>query len=285
MIRTHMNIRYFIMILGLLLIFLIGLFCMKPLLNFLRTESHDLKFKDESGFVDYKKIFLKKTKSFRGSIYIFPPTGGENIVDRLYARDLALKGFEVFILQNWTGYNIDGIDYELHNSFYQLAQEALNKILNLASTNNIGILGTSVGALHTSVALTINPKIKTGFIIVGGLSIPEVIVHSDQPAMVELKEKRYKEFGLKNDEQYLKDLSSAFLIEPTKQIVNHAENKNIGAVISTDDSLVPTKYQENATTFFKASPKYISPLTHVKTVAWYGLFKRKKVINFFDQNL
>lgn len=248
-----------------------------------RSTSHQIK--DADGFVNYHRVFPKNENSLKGTIFIFPPTGGENIIDRLYAADLALIGFEVFILQTWTGYEIEGIKYELHNKFYGSAQKALNKVLTKAKTTNFGILGTSVGALHTSVALTVNPKIKTGFIIVGGLPIPEVIIQSNQKAMVDLKDKRYVEYNLTDDVQYLKELSQVFQFEPTAQDTNHSVGKTIGAIVSKNDELVPYENQIKASEFFKVSELTTSSLSHTRTVMYYGLFKRPKVIQFFNESM
>lgn len=249
-----------------------------------RSTSHQIKDAD-GDFVNYRRVFPKNENNLKGTISIFPPTGGENIIDRLYAADLALQGFEVFILQRWTGYEIEGIKYELHNKFYGSAQRALNKVLTKAKTTNFGILGTSVGALHTSVALTVNPKLKTGFIIVGGLPIPEVIIQSNQKAMVNLKNKRYVEYNLTDDEQYLKELSQVFQFEPTAQDINHSVGKNIEAIVSKNDELVPYENQIKAANFFKVLDPTASSLSHTRTVMYYGLFKRSKVIQFFEKNL
>jgi hypothetical protein len=250
------------------------------------THSTSHQIKDADGeFVNYRRVFPKNENELKGTLFIFPPTGGENIIDRLYAADFALQGYEVFILQTWTGYEIEGFKYELHNKFYGSAQIALNKVLTKAKTTNFGILGTSVGALHTSVALTVNPKLKTGFIIVGGLPIPEVIIQSNQQAMVNLKNKRYVEYNLTDDTQYLKELNQVFQFEPTAQDINHSTGKTIGAIVSKNDELVPFENQIKASDFFKTSELTTSRLSHTTTVMYYGLFKRHKVIKFFKQNL
>ena len=37
------------------------------------------------------------------SLLILPPTGGENFIDRSYAQDFSKLGYDVYILQSWTG--------------------------------------------------------------------------------------------------------------------------------------------------------------------------------------
>ncbi len=265
--------------------FIIDYFTVNFTLPFLLTKNSSHEITEHNEFVKYRHVQPKSAKKIKATIFIFPPTGGENIVDRLYARSLAVEGFEVFILQKWTGYEIKGYLYNLHNKFYGSAQKALNKVITKASTNIFGILGTSVGALHTSIALTTNGKMSAGFIIVGGLPIPDLIVKSSQQAMKDLKAKRYKAYNLKNDEQYIKELSDAFDLEPTKQQINLGKNINIGNIASQNDQLVPYENQKMVQAFFNTKPIYKSKLSHTSTVAWYGLFQRKLVIKFFNKHL
>lgn len=281
---NHQFTRYsiYIFICFVILFFIIDLYSTKYLKNILKTKNYvkTLTSNDDS-YVTYRKVIQRGLSEFKGTIFIFPPTGGENIIDRLYARDLALLGYEVFILKKWSGYELEGYKYELHNVFYGSAQRALEKVQKLASTKNMSILGTSVGALHASIAMTSNPNIKSGFLIVGGLPIPELIVHSKQQAMVDLKKKRYDFYGLRNDTQYVAELSLIFEFEPTKQKINFLKGKKIAAIVSKNDDLVPYKNQKIATEFFKSDPIHVSELSHTKTVAQYGLLKRQFVLDFF----
>ncbi len=281
---SHPYARYsiYILVLFVILFFVIDLYSTKYSLNIFKTKSIVKKIiSNDESFVSYRKVIKKNSTDFKGTIFIFPPTGGENIIDRLYARDLALMDYEVFILQKWTGYEIVGHKYELHNVFYGSAQRALEKVQKLASTTNQSILGTSVGALHASISLATNPNLKTGFLIVGGLPIPDLIVHSKQKAMTDLKAKRYEVYELRNDTQYVAELSLIFELEPTKQKINFSKEKKIAAIISKNDDLVPYTNQKIATEFFKASPIYTTELSHTRAVAQYGLFNRKPVLDFF----
>lgn len=270
---------------SLFVLFILDQLTIKVILPYFFTQSAVEQIQEDAEFVKFRKVVKRNFLNFKGTIFIYPPTGGENIVDRLYARDLAYAGYEVFILQDWTDYTLQGFKYELHNTFYGAAQNALNKTIKQASTKNLGVLGTSVGALHTSVALTTNPFLRTGFTIVGGLTIPELIVTSSQPAMKTLKSKRYHEYKLKTEDQYLKELEAVFRLEPTSQHQNFSIGKKIGSIVSTNDDLVPFENQKKLNAFFKSNPVYISDLNHTNTVAWYGLFKRKLVIDFFKSNL
>lgn len=263
-----------------------GLALSKPLLHLFKTQSEIKTYTHNNFFVKYRKINLSQNLKAKGSIFIYPPTGGENIIDRLYARQLANLGFEVFILQDWTGYEISGYEYSLHNVFYSSAQKALEQVAKQeATTENWGVLGTSVGALHASITLTVNPKVKTGFLIVGGLPIPEIIVQSSQQAMKDLKTKRYSMYHLKNDEEYIKELSAAFKYEPTKIQLEPTKAITTAMILSTNDDLVPYKNQVMAEKFFKPQTVLKSSLNHRNTIAWFGLFEPTTVTHFFKTKL
>lgn len=266
-------------------ILIIEWLCYPTLMDFLKTENQLVHLKHQNGYVKYRRVVKKEKSSFSSTIIIFPPTGGENLIDRMYATRFAAHDFEVIIIQQWSGMNFEGFAYELHNEFYGSAQDALNHVLETVKSKTVGILGTSVGALHSSVAITINPKINAGFLIVGGLPIPSVIVNSKQQAMIVLKEKRYQEFNLENDLQYAEQLSQIFMYEPTQIAKDGFTSKPVGMVLSSNDLLVPTAYQKNAKNFFHADPTYTSDYDHTKTVIYTGLFKRNMVLDFFKINL
>ena len=122
------------------------------------------------------------------SLLILPPTGGENYIDRSYAKDFSSLGYDVYILQSWTGVDELSIDLEIHQRLYGRGQKAIELVLNQINSPYIGLLGTSVGALHGAIAASKQDKLDSVFIITGGAPIAEVIILSDQKAMQDLKQ-------------------------------------------------------------------------------------------------
>ncbi len=67
----------------------------------------------------------------------------------------------------------------------------------------------------------------------------EVVVTSDQQAMIHLSETRRKRFGYSSTEEYLSALSKTFLLEPMSQ--GHLHGKiDVGMVVAENDTTVPT---------------------------------------------
>ena len=52
------------------------------------------------------------------SLLILPPTGGENFVDRSYARQFTRAGYDVYIVREWTGMLEKSTDLEIHQRLY-----------------------------------------------------------------------------------------------------------------------------------------------------------------------
>ena len=155
-------------------------------------------------------------ESSRKSLIILPPTGGTNLIDRSYTKRFCNDGWDVYVLNDWTRVDETGNDLEFHQHAYTNSQRAMKLALERIKTPFIGVLGTSVGATYASVAANTFERIDAVFFIVGGVSIPRVIVTSDYPTMVTLHKSRYERFKFKNDSEYEKAIENVFHLEPTK---------------------------------------------------------------------
>ncbi len=217
------------------------------------------------------------------ALIILPPTGGVNLIDRSYARQFAKVGYDVFLLNSWTKPSEQPIDLELHQRFYSRAQQALSIALKQIPSHFIGLLGTSVGALHASVAASTQPRIDAVFVIVGGTPISEVIVTSDQKAMQDLKAKRKIKYGFKNDEENIIAIDHAFQLEPTR-LAQIFKNKDLGMVMALDDSTVPTKTQNQLRNLWQPKVVINHSSSHFWGIikAWW--FNAEEIQNFFEQS-
>ena len=126
------------------------------------------------------------------TIIIVPPTGGTNILDRNYGETLCAKGSDVFILEHLTDDNEHSLDLNIHQRFYERAQKAIGLTLKNINSSFVGILATSVGAIHAAIATHHFNRIQAAFLIVGGAPISEVIAFSDQDVLVQARKKRFE---------------------------------------------------------------------------------------------
>lgn len=249
------------------------------------NRSYDIK-KIKLGSSEFEVEVTKYSDaSFsKKSLLIMPPTGGSNLIDRRYAKMFARAGYDVYIVEAWTNLNEQSTDLELHQRIYARAQKAIELVLNEIQSPFVGMIGTSVGALHSEIAAAKQDRINSIFIIVGGAPIAEVIVTSDQQAMKDLKQERYKRYGFKNDEEYLSSLQKSFFLEPM-QLGDGYMKKTLGVVIATEDTTVPTTTQKKITEFWK--PKYILNLNnnHFWGIVKTWLFHDDEILKFFEEQV
>jgi hypothetical protein len=175
---------------------------------------------------------------------ILPPTGGTNLIDRSYARFLCAEGFNVYILDKYTDDDEYSLDLDIHRRFYGRVQKAIDLILSQIPQNqSVGVMGTSVGALHAAIAAGRVPRIKQALIITGGADIASVIVDSDQEAMQIARKKRNLMYGFKNRDEYYNELKKHIVLDPLFFRENYS-GKKISMVIGERDTTVPVRNQK-----------------------------------------
>lgn len=226
--------------------------------------------------------YKKETKSTK-SVIIIPPTGGTNLIDKSYAKKFCANNYDVYVINSWSGDQETVTDLSIHQNFYSRAQKALALVLDNIHTPYIGLIGTSVGGLHASVAANTQTKIDSVFIITGGAPIVEVIVTSKQEAMVNLKEARKKRFGFKSDEENIQAVSQVFTMEPMKQ-GDLYKSKDIGMSIASKDTVVNSANQIKLKKFFQPTAVITLSNDHFWGIINTWLFHDKEIISFFENS-
>jgi hypothetical protein len=151
-------------------------------------------------------------------------------------------------------------------------------------TPYVGLLGTSVGATYAAVAANTFSKLNSVFFIVGGVTIPRVVVTSDHPNMVKFRKERYEKFKFKNDAAYEAAIDQVFHLEPTRLGDVHV-GKDFGAVISTNDSTVPFATQQNLVGFFHPRTVIELSSSHFWAILKTWLFHSHEIQDFFEQSV
>jgi len=237
---------------------------------------------EEGGF----KVEVLKYQSARLSaktILIIPPTGGTNVLDRKYADTLCEQGFDVLILHHWTNDNEFSMDLEIHKRFYQRSQRAIGIVLNNIKTPFVGILGTSVGAIHAAVAVHRYDKINAAFLITGGAPISEVTANSDQEVLQNVRQKRFAMMGFKSQKEYVEALDEVLPMDPFNS--PHLDpGKKLAMVIAPQDTTVPGANQQALRRLWK--PQWVLELSgnHFLAILKTWLFHRDEMVQFFKQS-
>lgn len=219
------------------------------------------------------------------NLLIIPPTGGANFIDRSYAKNFCVAGYQVFVLKSWDQQTETGnFDLALHQRFYERSEKAIDLTLNEIKAGSIGLLGTSVGALHSAVAASTKNRINAVFIITGGAPLSSIIVNSDQDAMVNLGLKRKQAFGFKNKNEYLLALAPQIKLEPMK-LGDGFKSKKLGMVVALNDTTVPSEAQIELQNYWK--PTLVIELAngHFWAIINTWLYHSDEILEFFESSL
>ncbi len=216
------------------------------------------------------------------SILILPPTGGATILDRSYARNFCAAGFDVYLIQFWTDMDSHSDELQFHQQLYERAQQALTLIIHPINSPFVGLLGTSVGGIQAAQSASLQERLSSVFVIVGGAPVAAITVDSDQKAMQDLKSRRFQIFHFHSREEYLKALESEIKMDPFK-LPQEFKTKDLGMIIGTEDSTVPTAQQLALKELWQARTVLEFPNGHLTTIlkAWWY---RKKILEFFEES-
>lgn len=220
------------------------------------------------------------------TIILLPPTGGENILDRGYANYLCFKGFRTIILQNWPGDGETTIDLGMHDKGAIRSLAAIRRIVDYVKPNRdsqIGILGTSIGAVSSALALGFDKRINVAALIVGGIGMAEIIAQSDESGASKLRASRMAALKFKSQEEYMAALKSAIHIEPGL-FHDYTGEKKVLSFIGAADTTVPTKNQMDLSQAFKANAITYKG-NHSDTIFHVFCNYRKTIFDFFASNL
>ncbi|MBC7371206.1 MAG: hypothetical protein H7326_06560 [Bdellovibrionaceae bacterium] len=225
--------------------------------------------------------FYKSVDPGKKSVLIIPPTGGENVLDRSYASNLCEGGFDVYLLQHWNNDDDNSIDLGIHQRAYDSVQQAIAETLSQIQSPFIGILGTSVGAIHVSSAMSLHPRLDAAFLIVGGAPIANVIATTDQEALVKARKIRFEMLHYKNDAEYIAALDKEIHTDPFK-LPQGFRGKTLGMVISSDDTTVNYKYQLQLKELWQ--PQTLIELSngHFFAILKTWLFHKMEIVHFFQ---
>ena len=216
-------------------------------------------------------------------LLILPPTGGTNYIDRSYAKRFCKSGFDVSILNEWTGDTGTSTDLEIHQGFYSRMLNAVDLVLSRSKAPFVGMLGTSLGGLYAAVAAAKIERLDAVFAITAGVPITKIIVTSDQKAMRELSTTRKERFGFQDDEAYLGALEKAFQLEPMEQTPKLL-TKDFGVSIADEDTTVPTASQVQLRDFWKPRKEIHLPNGHFWAIVNTWLHHDDEIVGFFTES-
>jgi hypothetical protein len=212
--------------------------------------------------------FRKYGKESEGALaVVFPPTGGSTSLDRGYAKALARRGLEAWVIEGWTGFDEISTDPELHDRHITRAKRAFHLIQREAKRDSYRLLGTSVGGMYVAAIAAEEESVEAWVAIASGAPFSRVLAQSDQSDTIKVREARKKEWKFQTADEYESILGGVITqdILPPRFPVREIEGskggpsqgsrwnqKKILLVLATEDTAVPTESQR---TLWEASGK------------------------------
>ena len=230
----------------------------------------------------------KPRKGHNGSaVIVLPPTGGVNILDRGYANALCSQGITAAIVSGWSHQNEIDLNFDMHNRAALRALAAVRhtvELLDLFQYNSIGILGTSIGAVTSTLVLGFEPRVTAAALIAGGAHFTDIIATSDESGASKLRAARMKKFGYKNIEEYSQAVKKNVWIEPAQFITSSVNIDSL--IISADkDSTVLSKYQLQLAKLLQTKNHIHRPGNHFQVIKDSFFYNKSDIVNFFKKSL
>ncbi len=217
-------------------------------------------------------------------VIVVPPTGGTTRIDLSYGEEFCKRGIASLVVNRWTDDQEYNLELSIHDRYYRRAQRALDLVLANSWERKIGILGTSVGALHAAIAEQRTDRIDSIFLIVGGAPISTLLATSDQKILADAKAARFKIYGFRSTDEYEVALKKVIPFEPLE--INPAKlPKHFGMVISNSDGTVPTRNQIILKNAWNPSLVIESNWGHIPTIVKTWLCEQSRILEFFELTL
>lgn len=221
------------------------------------------------------------------TILLMPPTGGENALDRGYANRFCDYGFRVALVKSWAGDTKVDLDPIMHDHGAIRMMAAIRHVIEFLKperSNQIGILGTSVGGISASLVLALEPRISAGALIAAGAGMSHIIGTSTQSTLKSLREARMKALNMNTVNEYEAKIKDTLMVEPL-DFLDGKVNKPILMVIADQDLTVPTSDQNALFKGFGSQQSIHVDSDHIGAILKTYLFHRHEIVNFFTQTL
>ncbi len=260
-----------------------------PLHHLVLTGPDPIDFKERKVQV---KMYLPRGATLESAhssrtVLLLPPTGGENRLDQAQANSLCSAGIRVALIVGWDRQLDTELSLAMHDKGVLRSLAAIHHVLdylNPVSDQQMGILGTSIGAFSSALALGYDPRLASGVLVVGAGELADVIACSDEQGATQLREMRMKSFEFSSQLDYQSALRKQVTLDPI-QFAGYTGPKKVLSVIAEEDLTVPTQYQERLAQALDAKQIIRIKGSHFSAIVRTTLFYSEEIKNFFLQNL
>lgn len=235
---------------------------------------------------DYRPLFQSSSTKLK-TVLLMPPTGGENFLDWAYANHLCFRGMRVVLVSGWDFQDESSLDPIMHDRGAVRAISAMRHAVDYIKPERpgqLGVLGTSVGAISAALGMALDERITAGFFIVGGGGIVDIIAESTEETLTKLRKSRMESHRFTSPTQYRDLLANSLQIDPL-DYAPRLQNRPTSYVIAKQDLTVPTRTQ---VALLKASGSnevlYLNG-NHLDVIIATAKKEKSRVTEFFKRTL
>lgn len=221
------------------------------------------------------------------AIIILPPLGGVTPLEEAYALGFCTLGLRAVILEAWTPNSRNEFGLEAHDRQAIRAITAVRRLIELISPNRknqVGLLGTSAGAVIGGLAIGVDSRIAAAVLIAGGGDLPEIFSKSTEPGITRLRKERMRAYGFKTVEEYQQALKKSIRIEPL-EFAGYSGAKRVLTVLAEHDTVVPTSSQWALYRAFGSQELIRLSTSHELAIADAAFTRHRDILTFLDANL
>ncbi|MBI2451152.1 MAG: hypothetical protein HYV52_02335 [Parcubacteria group bacterium] len=290
---------------------LVSLFLLEGCVHFPKTESVKIIFpENQIPYFDYPvyrgqnppikgEYFQSRNKNFAPAIIVLPILKGGEILTRHIGKTLSENNFNAFTLQ-WEESLLPQemkeikSEEDLKKAAVKIKTIAVSRIIKIrqlidwisakpeVDKNRLGIAGVSLGGITASLILEIDPRVKTGVVLLAGGDIGHLLAYSKEKGIIKVREKILS--SLNWNQEKLKSFLNPILA-PADPInyPNQASAEKILMINGLYDEVIPDHSQISLWSSLGNPEQYFILSGHYSALLWLP-WADYKIVHHFQKN-
>jgi dienelactone hydrolase len=207
----------------------------------------------------YVHFFENKKKGNLPLLIIVPPINGVSYREKNVSEHFIERGYHTIVIEpvkNVADNSVPLKDFQKNLLCFVAAIRSTIDVFSekeQVDPKNIFIWGASMGAIHSSLVVSVDKRVNAAILIVGGASITDIVTESTQRHVTRYRNERMLAENIGSVEEFRKKLKENMSFE----VFPFAANRNASDlffVVALKDSSVPSKYQLQLANSFPGTP-------------------------------
>jgi hypothetical protein len=226
-------------------------------------------------------------------LVIVPPINGVSSREKNVSEHFIDQGYHAIVIEpvkNIADYSVPIADFQKNLLCFVSAVRSTIDVFEQkeeVDPRNIFIWGASMGAIHSSIVVSVDPRINAAILIVGGTSIADIVTDSRQRHVVRYKNERIGSEHLASFEDFRVKLKECITVD-VSHFSQSRKATDLFFVVALKDKSVPTRNQLELVSAFGEGSKvvryncgHVKALlrTHLRHLDQFSDFTNSKLIH------